>query len=386
MPRFTIPRDIYYGRESIERLSSLRGKRAMLIAASSEMEQGGFLRRAEETLLRTGMKVCTLEFKWPSKVEETAAEGASALRTFAPDWIVALGSTTIGMAKLMWVLYEYPEAALDDLRMPYSLPALRRKARFAAVPTLGSNAQEATAFAEIAGSEEHAAWAVVDYGLVPDLALIDPELSAAASPETIAQAGAEALANALDAYAACIGAPLAEPAAQKASGLIFEHLQAARMEDGFAREQIQYAQCLSGLAFSNVNAGLTHALVRQTIALFPACRAHAGTVCGIFLPHVIRFNMREARVCARYATLARALGLRGRLDTQAAEALAEEVETLCRGAELPGNLQEIGLAKEAFEQYRRTAAMRIVSDPCTAEGPRRVTDGDAELLLAAAFG
>ena len=71
---------------------------------------------------------------------------------------------------------------------------------------------------------------------------------------------------------------------------------------------------------------------------------------------------------------------------QAAEALAEEVETLCRGAELPGNLQEIGLAKEAFEQYRRTAVMRIVSDPCTAEGPRRVTDGDAELLLAAAFG
>ena len=89
--------------------------------------------------------------------------------------------------------------------MPYSLPALRRKARFAAVPTLGGNAQEAAAFAEVAGSEEHAAWAVVDYGLVPDLALIDPELSAAASPETIAQAGAEALANALDAYAACIG-------------------------------------------------------------------------------------------------------------------------------------------------------------------------------------
>ena len=106
MPRFTAPRDIYYGRESIERLSALRGKRAMLIAASSEMEQNGFLCRAEAALLRTGMQVCTLEFKWPSQVEETAAEGASALRTFAPDWIVALGSTTIGMAKLMWVLYE----------------------------------------------------------------------------------------------------------------------------------------------------------------------------------------------------------------------------------------------------------------------------------------
>ena len=78
MPRFTAPRDIYYGRESIERLSALRGKRAMLIAASVEMEQNGFLRRAEAALLRTGMKVCTLEFNWPSRVEETAAEGAAA--------------------------------------------------------------------------------------------------------------------------------------------------------------------------------------------------------------------------------------------------------------------------------------------------------------------
>lgn len=140
MPRFTIPRDIHYGRESIGLLSTIRGKRAMLVTVGGEMKQRGILSRAETALRRTGMEVRLLEANNLEHVEQAVAEGASAMRAFAPDWIVALGSMAIDAAKLMWILYEYPEAALSDLHLPFSLPDLRRKARFAAIPSLGGGA------------------------------------------------------------------------------------------------------------------------------------------------------------------------------------------------------------------------------------------------------
>ena len=121
MPRFTMPRDVHYGRESIERLSELRGKRAMLVAASEEKKEGAFA-RAETALRRTGMEVRLLESPWPEYTEQAVAEGASAMRAFAPDWIVAFGSMAIDAAKLMWILYEYPEAALSDLHLRSACP------------------------------------------------------------------------------------------------------------------------------------------------------------------------------------------------------------------------------------------------------------------------
>lgn len=215
MPRFTIPRDIHYGRESVGLLSTIRGKRAMLVTVGGEMKQRGILSRAETALRRTGMEVRLLEANNLEHVEQAVAEGASAMRAFAPDWIVALGSMAIDAAKLMWILYEYPEAALSDLHLPFSLPDLRRKARFAAIPSIGGGAPEATAFAEVGGTAEQYAWAAVDYGIVPDVTFIDPELGAAASSVEVAEAGLEAFAYALDAYAACEDAPFAEPPAQK---------------------------------------------------------------------------------------------------------------------------------------------------------------------------
>ena len=197
MPRFTMPRDVHYGRESIERLSELRGKRAMLVAASEEKKEGAFA-RAETALRRTGMEVRLLESPWPEYTEQAVAEGASAMRAFAPDWIVAFGSMAIDAAKLMWILYEYPEAALSDLHLPFSLPDLRRKARFAAIPSLGG-ISEATALAEFCGTAEQNAWAAADYGIVPGIAFVDPVLSESVQPPAVAQAGMETLAYAVGA-------------------------------------------------------------------------------------------------------------------------------------------------------------------------------------------
>ena len=140
------------------------------------------------------------------------------------------------------------------------------------------------------------------------------------------------------------------------------------------------------MAFSNAAAGLTHALSRQCCGIFQACRAQPGAVRGIFLPLVIRFHAADPAVCARYAALARALGLRGRGDAQAAQALAEEVETLRTTLGLPGTLREMGVAEEAFLRCRRTAAIRVAEDFCAKANPRNISADGLEALLNAAFG
>ncbi len=383
MPRFTMPRDVHYGRESIERLSELRGKRAMLVAASEEKKEGAFA-RAETALRRTGMEVRLLESPWPEYTEQAVAEGASAMRAFAPDWIVAFGSMAIDAAKLMWILYEYPEAALSDLHLPFSLPDLRRKARFAAIPSLGG-ISEATALAEFCGTAEQNAWAAADYGIVPDIAFVDPVLSESVQPTAVAQAGMETLAYAVGAYAAWQGSPFTEAPAQKAAELVLQHLCAAQGGDSAAREQIQYAACLSGMAFSNALSGLTHALARQTAAVLAGGRAQRGALNAVFLPHVIRFNAEDSRICARYARLARALGLRGRADTLAVQALTDEIEALRATLKLACTLRQFGSAQE-LEDRIPTIAARAAEDFCTQANPRAVSKEDALEILRAAFG
>ena len=386
MPRFTVPRDIYFGRECIERLSTIRGKRAMLITAGGDMEQNGSLARVEAVLRRTGMEVRLLESSWPEAAEQAVAEGAAKMHAFAPDWIVALGSAAISAGKLMWILFEYPEAVLSDLHRPFGLPELRRKARFAAISSFGGGAPEVTAFAELSGSLEQYAWAAMGYEIVPDVVFADPVLSTGVPPAKIAEAGMETLACAADAFCAPESTPFTDAAAQKAAELTLRFLCGAQAGENAAQEQLHYAQCLAGMAFSNAAAGLTHALSRQCCGIFQACRAQPGAVRGIFLPLVIRFHAADPATCARYAALARALGLRGRGDAQAAQALAEEVETLRTTLGLPGTLREMGVAEDVFLRCRRTAAIRVAEDFCAKANPRNISADGLEALLNAAFG
>ncbi|MCI6965781.1 iron-containing alcohol dehydrogenase [bacterium] len=386
MPRFTVPRDIYFGRECIERLSTIRGKRAMLITAGGDMEQNGSLARVEAVLQRTGMEVRLLRSQWPEAAEQAVAEGAAKMHAFAPDWIIAHGSAAISAGKLMWILFEYPEAVLSDLRRPFGLPELRRKARFAAIPSFGGGAPEATAFAELSGSLEQSAWAAMGYEIVPDIVFIDPAMSAGVLPAMAAETGMETIAYAADAYCAPESTPFTDAAAQKAAELALRFLCGAYAGESAAQEQLHYAQCLAGMAFSNAAAGLTHALSRQCCGIFQACRAQPGAVRGIFLPLVIRFHAADSDACARYAALARALGLRGRGEAQAAQALAEEIEVLRTTLGLPGTLREMGVSEEEFLRCRRTAAVRVAEDFCAKANPRNVQADRVEALLNAAFG
>ena len=134
MARFTLPRDLYHGKGSLEALKTFEGKRAIICVGGGSMKRFGFLDRAIGYLKEAGMEVEVFEGIEPDPSVETVMRGAAVMEKFQPDWIVAMGGgSPIDAAKAMWIKYEYPDCTFEDMCKVFGLPKLRTKAHFCAI-------------------------------------------------------------------------------------------------------------------------------------------------------------------------------------------------------------------------------------------------------------
>ncbi|HPG87491.1 MAG TPA: iron-containing alcohol dehydrogenase, partial [Spirochaetales bacterium] len=165
---FSIPRDIVYGENALERLSTLRGTRAVLVTGGSSMKKFGFLDKAAALLAKAGIESTVIDGVEPNPSVQTVRRGAEAMLTFKPDWIVAIGGgSAIDAAKVMWCFYEHPGVKFEDIITPGSMPSLRNKARFVAIPSTSGTASEITAFSVITDTEKHIKYPIVAADMVP---------------------------------------------------------------------------------------------------------------------------------------------------------------------------------------------------------------------------
>ena len=173
--RFTIPRDIYYGKGSLETLKELKGKSAVIVVGGSSMQKFGFLKKTADYLKEAGMDVHIFEGVEPDPSIETVMRGAAFMRENQPDWIVAIGGgSPIDAAKAMWVFYEYPDKTFEDIKDPFSMPTLRTKAHFVAIPSTSGTASEVTAFSVITDYSTDIKYPLADFNITPDIAIVDP--------------------------------------------------------------------------------------------------------------------------------------------------------------------------------------------------------------------
>lgn len=136
MYRFTLPRDLYHGKDALSSLKNLSGKKAVVVVGGGSMKRFGFLDKAVDYLKKAGMEVKLIEGVEPDPSVETVMKGAAVMREFEPDWIVAMGGgSPIDAAKAMWVFYEYPNTTFEEIITPFSFPTLRTKAKFCAIPS-----------------------------------------------------------------------------------------------------------------------------------------------------------------------------------------------------------------------------------------------------------
>ena len=312
MGRFTLPRDLYHGKGSLEELKNLKGSKAVLVVGGGSMKRFGFLDRAVEYLRAAGMEVELFENVEPDPSVDTVMRGAAMMQEFGPDWIVAMGGgSPIDAAKAMWAFYEYPKTSFEDLITPFSFPTLRTKARFCAIPSTSGTATEVTAFSVITDYSKGIKYPLADFNITPDVAIVDPELAEKMPPKLTAHTGMDAMTHAIEAYVSTLHCDYTDPLALHAIKMVHNDLKASYDGDMEARDRMHNAQCLAGMAFSNALLGIVHSMAHKTGAAYTGGHIVHGCANAMYLPRVIQYNAKVQEAAVRYAEIADFIGLGG---------------------------------------------------------------------------
>ena len=394
--RFTLPRDLYHGKGSLEELKNLKGTRAFVVTGGGSMKRFGFLARVENALKEAGMEVHIFEGVEPDPSVTTVMRGAEEMRQFQPDWIVAIGGgSPIDAAKAMWAFYEYPDVTFDDLIVPFTFPTLRQKAHFCAIPSTSGTATEVTAFSVITDYDKGIKYPLADFNITPDVAIVDPELAEKMPPKLTAHTGMDAMTHAIEAYVSTVHCDYTDPLALHAIQMVHNDLKKSYEGDMDARDRMHNAQCLAGMAFSNALLGIVHSMAHKTGAVFEGGHIIHGAANAMYLPKVIQYNAKNPEAAQRYAYIARFMGLEGS-DTQSlVAALVAELRHMNDELNIPqciahygegGTIAEQGfVGEEEFLAKLPEIAKNALGDACTGSNPRQPDQADMEKLLTACY-
>ena len=382
MSRFTLPRDIYHGKGCLEELKNLKGKKAILVVGGGSMKRQGFLDRAENYLKEAGMEVKLFEGVEPDPSVETVMKGAAVMQEFQPDWIVAMGGgSPIDAAKAMWAFYEYPDVTFEDLCIPFNFPELRTKAKFAAIPSTSGTATEVTAFSVITNYQTGVKYPLADFNITPDVAIVDPDLVMGLPVKQVAYTGMDALTHAIEAYVSTLNCPFTDPLALQAIEMVLDYLPASYKCDMVAREQMHYAQCLAGMAFSNALLGIVHSMAHKTGAAFSTGHIPHGCANAIYLPYVIKYNAKDPVAAKRYAEIARRMGLPGTSEKALINSLCAKIDAFNVELNIPKTLKDFGIDEAEFKEKIAKISELAVGDACTGSNPRPIDPAAMEKLF-----
>ena len=384
MARFTLPRDLYHGKDALEALKTLEGKRAMVVVGGGSMKRFGFLDKIESYLKEAGMEVRLFEGVEPDPSVETGMKGQEKMLEFQPDWIVAVGGgSPIDAAKAMWAFYEYPDTTFEALCVPFNFPKLRTKARFCAIPSTSGTATEVTAFSVITDYQKGVKYPLADFNITPDVAIVDPALAETMPKKLTAHTGMDAMTHAIEAYVSTLHCDYTDPLALHAIKMISADLVDSYNGDMAARDRMHNAQCLAGMAFSNALLGIVHSMAHKTGAAYTGGHIVHGCANAMYLPKVIAYNAKNPEAEKRYGEIAAFLGLE-----PTSKALIAHLLKMNKALDIPACIKDYegGIIdeKEFLGKLPQVAEL-AVGDACTGSNPRPITPAEMEKLLKCCF-
>ncbi len=404
MQWFKVPSKIYFERDSIQYLKSMKDAEKVMIVTDRSMVDLGFVDRITDQLRQRRNKVMIQLFTdvEPNPSLQTVQRGTELMRSFQPDTIIALGGgSPMDAAKVMWLFYEQPEVDFRDLvqkfmdirKRAFKFPQLGRKAKFVGIPTTSGTGSEVTPFAVITDGDIK--YPLADYSLTPTIAIVDPALVMSVPAHVAADTGLDVLTHATEAYTSIIANDYTDGLALQAIKLVFENLEKSVKEfDEVAREKMHNASTMAGMAFANAFLGICHSMAHKIGGKFHTIH---GRTNAILLPHVIRYNgTRPTKVATwpkytnyvadkRFQDIARILGLPAATPEEAVESYAKAVHDLAVRCGVKMSLREQGIDEQEFLAARRELALNAFEDQCTPANPRLAMVEDMEELMIKAY-
>jgi len=361
----------------MDMLKTLKGKRAFIVIGGGSVRKSGLLDKATGYLKEAGFETCIYEGVENDPSTDTVLKGAKAMEDFKPDWIIPIGGgSPIDAAKAMWALYEHPGVSIYDINNATTTP-MRGKARFLVIPTTSGTGSEVTSASVLCDSATNVKFAISGNDLTPDIAILDPEATDTMPKTLIAHSGLDALTHAFESFVSKFSSPFTDAQALYAAKMIFDCLPAAYAGDTAAKEAMHYAQCMAGMAFANAMLGISHAMAHKTGCGFDAGHIPHGLANASYIPYVIQYNSKAPAAGAKYAILAKYLGVEGETDDGLARGLAEKTRALASSLGSPKSLRKYGIPLEEWDAKICDIAANAASDRLVFCNPRGI---DAETM------
>ncbi|MFZ7277825.1 bifunctional acetaldehyde-CoA/alcohol dehydrogenase [Avibacterium endocarditidis] len=404
MQWFKVPSKIYFERDSIQYLQSMKGMERVVIITDRTMVDLGFVEKIAKQITARGNHVTYQLFAdvEPDPSIETVRRGVELIRSYKPDTIIALGGgSSMDAAKVMWLFYEQPEVDFRDLvqkfmdirKRAFKFPQLGRKARFIGIPTTSGTGSEVTPFAVITEGDKK--YPIADYSLTPTVAIVDPALVMTVPAHVAADTGLDVLTHATEAYVSVLANDFTDGLALQAIKLVFENLErSVKEKDPQAREKMHNASTMAGMAFANAFLGMNHSLAHKIGGRF---HTPHGRTNAILMPHVIRYNgTRPQKVATwpkynhykadvKYQEIARMLGLPCATPEEGVKSFAQACYDLAASVGIQMSFKEQGIDEQTWLDARRDIALLAFEDQCSPANPRLPLVEDMEVILTNAY-
>ena len=390
---FKVPPKVYFKRGCIDlALRELKGKKRAFIVTDRFLFNSGAVDNITRVLDEIGIDHQVFFDVKPDPTIATVKQAMEIVRPYEPDVIISLGGgSPMDAGKIIWLLYEQPDTNFADISMRFmdirkricQIPELGKKATMVCIPTTSGTGSEVTPFSIITDEKTHYKYAIADYALTPNMAIVDPNFVDGMPKGLTAASGIDALVHSLEAYVSCMATNFTNSNALEATKLVFKYLARSYNEganDPVAREKMHYAATIAGMSFANAFLGLCHSMAHKLGAMY---NIPHGVANALLIRQIIKFNAvdkptkqaifpqyKYPNAKTKYGQVADELGLGGKTDDEKVARLIKAVDELMTEINLPKSIREFGVKEDEFMENLDILVERAFDDQCTGANPR----------------
>ena len=393
---FRTPEKVYFKKGcmpvALDELGTVMHKKKAFIVTDTFLYKNGYAKPIEDKLDEMGIQHTCFYDVAPDPTLQCAEEGVKQMRSFEPDTIIALGGgSAMDAAKIMWLMYEHPEANFEDMAMDFmdirkrvfTFPKMGEKAYFVAIPTSSGTGSEVTPFAIITDATTGVKWPIADYELLPNMAIVDVDNAMTAPKGLTSASGIDVMTHAIEAYVSIMATDYTDGLAMKAVKMVFDNLPSAYengANDPKAREEMHNASCMAGMAFANAFLGVNHSMAHKLGAFH---HLPHGVANALLLTEVMRYNAAEVptkmgtfsqyqypHALQRYAELGRFAGCTGNTDEEVFENFIARLEELKEKIGIKKTIKDYGIDEKYFLDTLDDMCEQAFNDQCTGANPR----------------
>ena len=405
---YKVPPKVYFKRGCLDlALRELKGKKRAFIVTDRFLFNSGAVENITKILDEIGIDHQVFFDVKPDPTLATINQAMEIVRPYEPDVIISLGGgSPMDAGKIIWLLYEQPETNFSDISMRFmdirkricQIPELGQKASMVCIPTTSGTGSEVTPFAIITDEKTHYKYAIADYALTPNMAIVDPNFVDGMPKGLTAASGIDALVHSIEAYVSCMATNFTNSNALEATKLVFKYLARSYNEganDPVAREKMHYAATIAGMSFANAFLGLCHSMAHKLGAMYSIPH---GVANALLIRQIIRFNATDKPTkqaifpqykfpCAKtkYGQIADELGLGGKNDDEKVELLIKAVDELMTEINLPKSIRDFGVKEDEFIKNLDVLVERAFDDQCTGANPRYPLMSEIKQLFLDAY-